>query len=66
MIDDALYRISRPNDTMASTVANRIQSVLSRCDISPLRFELVDDLLENFAALLVVLELIEAGAGWRQ
>ena len=33
MIDDALYRISMPNETITSTVENRIQSVLSLCDM---------------------------------
>ena len=34
MIDDALYTISTPKQTIASTVKNRIQSVFSLCAIS--------------------------------
>src|ERR1017187_1120877 len=48
---------------MVSTVANRIQSVLSLCDINlSFRLELVDDFLESLAPMFVALELIEAGA----
>src|SRR5882724_7739148 len=55
-----------PNDTIASTVANRIQSVLSLCDILSFRLQLADNLLEDLAAVFVTLELIEAGACRRQ
>src|SRR5260370_4791229 len=63
MIDDALYTISTPENTMPSTVKKRIQSVLSRCAISIFGLQAVHNLLEDFSAMLVALELIEAGAG---
>src|SRR5947209_2275621 len=61
MIDEALWRMSTPNETITSTVAKRIQSVLSLCAISVLRLQLVDEMLENFASVFVTSELVEAG-----
>src|ERR1035438_4045816 len=58
--------MSTPENTMATTVEKRIQSVLSLCAISIFRLQLVDDLFEEPAAVLVALELVEAGAGGRQ
>src|ERR1035438_9884796 len=66
MIADALYTISTPENTMASTVKKRIQSVFSLCAISILRLQLVHNLFEELATVLVALELVEAGAGRRQ
>src|SRR5579872_565620 len=62
MMLEALYRITIPNDIINSTVPNRIQSVLSLWPISTFLRQCVHQLLENFAAVLVVLELVEAGA----
>src|SRR5947208_16517651 len=66
MMEDALYTISTPNDTMANTVTNRIQSVFSRCAISVSSLQAVDDLFEYLATVFVALELIETGASRRQ
>src|ERR1035438_4052508 len=66
MIADALYTISTPENTMASTVKKRIQSVLSLWAMSIFRCQLVHDLFEELATVLVALELVEAGAGGRQ
>src|ERR1035441_9112342 len=51
---------------MASTVKKRIQSVLSLWAMSIFRCQLVHDLFEELATMLVALELVEAGAGGRQ
>src|SRR5258707_5493409 len=48
---------------MASTVKKRIQSVLSLWAISIFRLQLVHNLFEELAAVLVALELVEARAG---
>src|SRR5664280_402394 len=66
MMADALLTISTPENTIARTVEKRIQSVLSLCAISIFRLQLVDNLFEELATVLVVLELVEAGAGGRQ
>src|SRR5438445_776253 len=63
MIDEALYRISTPKETIPSTVANRIQSVLSFCATLILRWQLIHNLFKDFAAVLETAELVEAGAG---
>src|SRR5437763_17156376 len=57
--------MSTPAVTMHSVVTKRIQSVLSLWAISG-SLQLIHNLFENFAALLVALELIEAGAGGRE
>src|ERR1035441_8524331 len=51
---------------MASTVKKRIQSVLSLWAMSLFRCQLVHNLFEELATMLVALELVEAGAGGRQ
>src|ERR1017187_1667077 len=61
-----LLALSTPENPIASTVEKRIQSVLSLCAISIFRLQLVDNLFEELATLLVALELVEAGAGGRQ
>src|ERR1700694_968948 len=66
MTEDALYTISTPKLTIASTVTNKIQSVFSRCAISVSPLQAVDDLFERLAAVFVALELVETGAGRRQ
>jgi len=66
MIDDALYKMTRPKETIASTVENRIQSVLSFCAMSLFRLQLVDDFFEDFAAVLVTTKLVEARARRRE
>src|ERR1039457_1504657 len=48
---------------MASTVEKRIQSVLSLWAISIFRLQLVHNLFEELATVLVALELVEAGTG---
>src|SRR6478672_11805046 len=58
MTDDALYTITRPKQTIATTVKNRIQSVFRRCATlqTPHQF------LEHTPPVLKVIELIETGA----
>src|SRR5580704_11116081 len=51
--------MSAPKSTMKITVMKRILSVLSRCAM----FQILDQLFEDLPALLVILKLIEAGAG---
>src|ERR1035441_6287330 len=58
--------ISTPENTMASTVKKRIQSVLSLWAMSIFRSQLVHNLFEELATVLVALELVETGAGGRQ
>src|SRR4051794_16650071 len=52
--------------TMHNVVMKRIQSVLSFCAMSALFLQMIHDFLEDFAAMLVTLELVEARAGGRQ
>src|ERR1035437_4481301 len=58
--------MSTPENTMASTVKKRILSVFSLWAMSIFRCQLVHDLFKELATMLVALELVEAGAGWRQ
>src|ERR1019366_4101331 len=58
--------MSTPENTMASTVKKRIQSVLSLWAMSIFRCQLVHNPFEELATMLVALELVEAGAGGRQ
>src|SRR5579883_2616798 len=66
IIDDALYSMTTPKHASNRTVANRIQSVFRRCDMLFLGLQAVDDLLENFPAMLVTAELVEARARRRE
>src|SRR5579883_762802 len=66
IIDDALYSMTTPKHASNRTVANRIQSAFRRCDMLFLGLQAVDDLLENFPAMLVTAELVEARARRRE
>src|ERR1039458_10319084 len=63
LTEEALYSISNPNATIDTTAPKRIQSVLSRWDISAFRLQPSDDLFEDFVAVFEAAELVEAGAG---
>src|ERR1019366_7691458 len=58
--------MSTPENTMASTVKKRIQSVLSLWAMSIFRCQLVHNLFEELATVLVAQELVETRAGGRQ
>src|SRR3954470_7643841 len=55
-----------PMVTMHSVVMKRIQSVLSFCAMSVLFLQTIHNFLEDFSAMLVTFELVEARARRRQ